>query len=150
MRYGHRIRWGVVGLGALIALGACSSEPEDQEAAATPAAVPAAVIVSPADGAAVEGPAVQIDLGVENITLAAAGTNEPGTGHLHLFINHDLTPVGEVIPAGDGIVHLGRPQSGYLLEGVEPGEYTIIAVLGDWAHVRLAEAHTDTVRIVVQ
>lgn len=113
-------------------------------------AVPAAVIVSPADGATLDGPDVQVDLGVENIALAAAGMNEPGTGHLHLFINRDLTPVGEVIPAGEGIVHLGKPQSGYLLEGVEPGEYTIIAVLGDWAHVRLTEAHTDTVRIVVQ
>lgn len=147
MRDGSRNRWGVVGLSAMIALGACSSETEDQQATA---AVPVAVIVSPADGATLDGPDVQIDLGVENIALAAAGMNEPGTGHLHLFINHDLTPVGEVIPAGDGIVHLGKPQSGYFLEGVEPGEYTIIAVLGDWAHVRLEEARTDTVRVVVQ
>jgi hypothetical protein len=135
---------------AIVALGACGSESGDQEAAATQSAVPAAVIIAPSDGATVDGPNVQIDLGVENITLAAAGLDEPGTGHLHLFINHDLTPVGEVIPAGDGIVHLGKPQSGFLMEGAEPGEYTIIAVLGDWAHVRLAEAHTDTVRIVVQ
>jgi len=143
-------RWGVVGCLALVALGACGSESGDQDAAATQSAVPTAVIVSPTDGSTFDGPAVQVDLGVENIALAAAGVNEPGTGHLHLFINHDLTPVGEVIPAGDGIVHLGKPQSGFLMEGTAPGEYTIIAVLGDWAHVRLAEARTDTVRIVVQ
>jgi hypothetical protein len=131
-------------------VGACTAEGGDQQDAGSESGVPAAVIVSPADGATVTGPDVQVDLAVENITLAAAGTNEPGTGHLHLFINHDLTPVDEVIPAGDGIVHLGRPQSGYLFEGAEPGEYTIIAVLGDWAHVRIAEARTDTIRIVVQ
>ena len=142
-------RWCTLSL-AVIALGACSRDRAEPEGSQTPPAVPAAVIVSPADGATVPGPNVQVDLAVENIALAAAGMNEPGTGHLHLFINHDLTPVGEVIPAGEGIVHLGRPQSGYLMEGLEPGEYTIVAVLGDWAHVRIAEARTDTVRIVVQ
>ena len=140
-------RW-TVAIAAMV--GACTAEGGDQQDAGSEPGVQAAVIVSPANGATVTGPDVQVDLAVENITLAAAGTNEPGTGHLHLFINHDLTPVDEVIPAGDGIVHLGKPQSGYLLEGAEPGEHTIIAVLGDWAHVRIAEARTDTIRIVVQ
>lgn len=134
---------------ALVILGGCGGA-EEGEVEESLAATPAAVILSPADGASLDGPDVQVDLGVENIALAAAGVDEPGTGHLHLFFNRDLTPVGEVIPAGDGIVHLGRPQSGYLMEGLAPGDYTIIAVLGDWAHVRLADARTDTVRIVVR
>jgi len=135
---------------ATVGLAACGGDARDIEETTTELAAPAAVIVAPVDGATVQGPDVQVDLGVENITLAAAGMEEPGTGHLHLFINRDLTPVDEVIPAGDGIVHLGRPQTGHLLEGLAPGVYTIVAVLGDWAHVRIAEARTDTIRIVVQ
>ncbi len=142
-------RWCVPCL-AVMVLGACSRDDTARGDSQGSPGAPAAVIVAPADGATLSGPDVQVDLAVENITLAAAGMHEPGTGHLHLFINRDLTPVGEVIPAGEGIVHLGKPQSGYLLEGLEPGEYTIVAVLGDWAHVRIAEALTDTVRIVVQ
>lgn len=142
---------GVLAVFVALLLG-CGGQETDQQAERpqmTAPAVPTALIVAPADGDTLAGPDVQVDLAVENITLAAAGMNEPGTGHLHLFVNHDLTPEGEVIPMGDGIVHLGRPQSGHLLEALEPGAYTIIAVLGDWAHVRIPGARTDTVRIVV-
>lgn len=131
----------------------CSSEQSDQqpgqaERFAPP--VPTAIIVAPADGDTVTGPDVQVDLAVENLALAPAGTDSAGTGHLHLFIDHDLSPVGEVIPMGEGIVHLGRAQSGHLVEGLAAGEHTIIAVIGDWAHVRIPDARTDTVRIVVR
>ncbi|MDH3458008.1 MAG: DUF4399 domain-containing protein [Gemmatimonadota bacterium] len=114
------------------------------------AAIPTAEIVQPADGTSVSGPNVTVELAVEHVNLAPAGTNEPNTGHLHLFINRDLTPEGEVIPVGEGIVHLGQAQREYLMEGLAPGEYVVIAVLGDWAHVRIPGAITDTARIVVQ
>jgi len=123
-------------------------QPDRPEMTAPP--IPAVVIVAPADGDTVTGPNVQVDLAVENLTLAPAGTDSAGTGHLHLFIDHDLSPVGEAIPTGEGIVHLGRAQSGYLVEGLAAGEHTIIAVIGDWAHVRIPDARTDTVRIVVR
>ena len=139
-------------LAAAVLIG-CSSEQSDQQsgqAEMTSPPVPAAIIVAPADGDTVAGPDVQVDLAVENLTLAPAGTDSAGTGHLHLFIDHDLSPVGETIPMGEGIVHLGKAQSGYLVQGLAAGEHTIIAVIGDWAHVRIPEARTDTVRIVVR
>ena len=114
------------------------------------AAIPTVEIVRPADGASLEGPDVQIELAVQYVSLAPAGTDEPNTGHLHLFFNRDLTPEGEVIPVGEGIVHLGQAQSEYMMEGLEPGEHVVIAVLGDWAHVRIPGAATDTVRVTVQ
>jgi len=136
---------------ALVVLGVagCSRPPAQQqeEAAAPPA--PAAVIVAPADGAMLTGPDITVDLAAENIQLAPAGTMEPNTGHLHLFLNHDLTPEGEVIPTGEGIVHLGQAQTGHVFQGLQPGDYTLIAVLADGAHVRLSGAATDTVRFMV-
>lgn len=111
--------------------------------------VPAAVIVEPAHDAHLPVPDVLVRLAAEHITLAPAGTQEPNTGHLHLFINRDLTPPGEPIPQGEGIVHLGKAQTEHALLGLAPGDYTVIAVIGDWAHVRIADAVTDTVRFTV-
>lgn len=127
----------------------CNRPPAQQQAESASPPAPAAVIVAPADGAMLTGPDVRIELAADNITLAPAGTMEPNTGHLHLFLNHDLTPEGEVIPTGEGIMHLGKAQTGHLFEGLQPGDYTLIAVLADGAHVRLAGAATDTVRFMV-
>jgi hypothetical protein len=124
-----------------------AQEQEQVQAAAPP--VPQAVIVAPMEGAMVTGPDVKIELAAHDVTLAPAGTMELGTGHLHLFINHDVTPEGDVIPTGEGIVHLGQAQTEYTMEGVAPGNYTVIAVLADGAHVRLPGALTDTVHFMV-
>jgi len=134
----------------VLACGGQEAEQQPDQPEMTAPAVPAAVIVAPFDGDTVTGSDLQVDLAVENLTLAPAGTDSAGTGHLHLFIDHDLSPVGEVIPTGDGIVHLGKAQTGHLFEGLAPGEHTIVAVIGDWAHVRIPDARTDTVRIVVR
>jgi hypothetical protein len=127
----------------------CASETESADQPQVPPP-PSAVIVAPVVGASLSVADVTIELAAEHLTLAPAGTQEPNTGHLHLFINHDLTPEGEPIPQGEGIVHLGKAQTEHALEGLEPGDYTVIAVLGDWAHVRIPGAITDTVRFTVQ
>ena len=136
---------------ALLLVGAtgCNRPPAQQQEESTTPPAPAAVVVAPADGAMLTGPDVTVELAAERVTLAPAGTMEPGTGHLHLFINHDLTPEGEVIPTEEGIVHLGKAQTEHVLQGLQPGNYTVIAVLADGAHVRLAGAATDTVRFMV-
>ena len=142
----------------LIALGtACQadsdtppSEAEMQEAPAPAPAVPTAVIAEPTEGAHVPAPNVTVRLAAEHVTLAPAGTQEPNTGHLHLFLNRDLSPEGEMVPQGeDGIVHLGKAQTEHVFEGLAPGDYTLIAVVGDWAHVRIPGSATDTVHFMV-
>ncbi len=111
---------------------------------------PMAVIVAPQDGDEITGPNFTIQLAAENIALRPAGVDEPNSGHLHLFIDREPTPVGEVIPNEPGIVHLGQAQTEFLLEGLEPGEHVVIAVLADYLHVALPEAKTDTVRFTVR
>ena len=129
---------------------ACGGEQSAEGAQTEESGPPTATIVQPADGATLTGPDVGVEMAVRGISLARAGVDSANTGHLHLFINRDLTPEGEVIPVGDGIVHFGLAQSEHVFEGLEPGEYVVIVVLGDHMHVRIPGSRTDTVRITVR
>lgn len=114
--------------------------------------LPAVVrIVAPLDGAAVEGGEVEIVLTSENVEIAPVGDGRMGTAHHHLFVNTDVTPLGEVIPMGrDGIIHMGDGSSSFTLRDLAPGEYRIIAVLADLLHVPLDPPAVDTIFITVR
>jgi hypothetical protein len=106
--------------------------------------------ISPAEGEEVTGPDVQVRLGARNIGIAPADSREPNTGHHHIFVNTDLTPLNDTIPSGvPGILHLGQGQTEFLVQGLEPGEHQLISVLADWAHVPLDPPSVDTVRFTV-
>ena len=69
----------------------------------------------------------------------------------HLFIDRPLTRPGDTIPAGvTGIIHLGRGQMEFVLQGLAAGTHSVIAVLADWAHLPLDPLTTDTVRFTVR
>lgn len=108
-------------------------------------------IVEPADGAVVEGPDVTVRLALEGMTLAAAGDTTPGTGHHHLFLDADLSPLGQPIPVVEGsVIHMGDASTEYTFSGVEPGEHRLITVVGDGLHVPLEPLVVDTVVFTVQ
>ena len=108
-------------------------------------------IDTPAEGDTVRVIAVHVTLSAHGIELAPAADERPGTAHHHLFLDVDPTPGDQEIPAGvTGIIHLGRAQTEFHWDSVAPGSHRIIAVLGDWRHVPIATAGTDTVRFVVQ
>ena len=109
---------------------------------------PTVDIAAPTDGATVGAP-VELTLTVTHLELRPAGTDEPNTGHHHMFINRDIVAEGEIIPAEEGVVHLGAAQTFHVFESLEPGTYTVIAVLGDHQHARIRGATTDTVRFTV-
>ena len=109
-----------------------------------------AVIMMPTDAFTFDGPSARVRLGARNITVRPAGTDEPNTGHHHLFVNRDIVEEGELIPTGEGIVHLSGGQSEHTLENLTTGSYSVIAVLGDYEHVRLPDAKTDTVQFTVK
>ncbi len=110
---------------------------------------PTVEIAAPIDGATVVAGPVELTLTVTHLELRPAGTDEPNTGHHHMFINRDIVAEGEVIPAEEGVVHLGAAQTFHVFESLEPGTYTVIAVLGDHQHARIPGARTDTVRFTV-
>ena len=107
-------------------------------------------ILEPADAALVTGPDVRVRLAARGVEIAPASDEREGTAHHHLFIDRDLTPLGDTIPSGvTGILHLGRGQTEFLLQGLGAGEHTVIAVLADRAHVPLDPPARDTVRFTV-
>lgn len=135
-------------LGMALAAACGGSDAADREANEA-AEMHAISILAPADGAEVEG-AVLVRLGAVGLEIVPAGTQQEHSGHHHLFIDRDITPVGEPIPTEAGIVHLGAAQTEYTIEGLSPGPHTVIDVLGDFQHVRLAEVAPDTVRFTVR
>jgi len=139
----------------LFALGACADAPEtaggeEGESSEMPVITRGGVqITQPADGATVSG-SVTIMLEVAGLTIVPAGTMEAGTGHHHLVVDAALPTVGMPIPATDGeYIHMGQAQTEYELTGLAAGEHTVIAVVGDGAHIPLMPTVADTVRFVV-
>jgi len=141
------------------AVGACGAgEPEPEaapeaeiEVAPTPSApTPSDMsvrIVQPTDGAALASP-VRIVLEVEGLDIVPAGEDQPRSGHHHLLVNEPVPTDGAPIPTVRGFVHLGAAQTEYDLE-LPSGEYTIIAVIGDFAHRILSPSVEDTIQIVI-
>ncbi len=112
---------------------------------------PSVQIVQPADGATVTDGSVLVTLEVSGLTVAPAGTMDPGTGHHHLVVDAGLPALGAPIPATPGVyVHMGQAQTEFELTGLASGEHMVIAVVGDGVHVPLNPLVVDTVRFVVE
>jgi len=126
-------------------------------AAFVPAATPAKArmkatveITSPLSGATVTSP-VLIKLRASGVRIVPATVEQSGTGHHHLFVDHDLTWINDTIPAGSpGIIHLGRGQTEFALDSLSPGPHRVIALIADWRHVPLNPLVADTVRFTVK
>jgi hypothetical protein len=107
-------------------------------------------IVEPADGAVLTDANVRIVLRASGVEIAPASEERPGTAHHHLFLDREITPLSDTIPAGVlGILHLGRGQTEFVLQELEPGEHVVIALLADRGHVPLSPPAADTVRFTV-
>ena len=127
---------------------ACGDASESGEGGAP--AAPSVRIVQPAENGAAQDGSILVVLEVSGLTIAPAGTMEPGTGHHHLVVDADLPPAGSPIPATPGVhIHMGQGQTEYEITGLEAGMHTVIAVVGDGAHVPLMPWVADTVSFVV-
>jgi hypothetical protein len=108
-------------------------------------------IVEPRDGDTVRSADVRVVLEAQGVEIAPATDTRPGTGHHHLFLDTDVTPLGEKIPQGvTGIIHLGRGQGDFTFTDVPAGNHRLIAVVADSAHVPLQPPVVDTIHFVSQ
>src|SRR5947209_8110185 len=115
-----------------------------------PAAKASVKITSPARGATVSGP-VKATLQATGVEIVPASDERPGTGHHHLFLDRDVTPMNDTIPRGvTGIIHLGRGQTEFVFDSLKPGPHRVIAVVADWKHIPLKPPVVDTVRFTVK
>lgn len=135
----------------VLALCACGAEPAEQPPSdVTENKAPMSIrIIEPPDGAELDTDSVRVTLAADNVEIVPAGTEGEGTGHHHLLFNVDAPPAGSPIPSTEGYVHLGQAQTGYVA-GLEPGEYRVIALLGDFAHFPHDPPVADTITITVR
>lgn len=132
----------------VLALGAAALLPD---VAQSQAGAKATVrITAPSNGATVSGP-VLVKLEATGVEIVPATDERPGTGHHHLLVDRDVTPVDDTIPRGvTGIIHLGRGQTEFVLDSLTPGLHRVIALVADWRHVALKPLVVDTVRFTVR
>ena len=131
----------------------------DAETESMPEAMPSAsasqeagtvTIVTPANGALINGSEISVTLS-STVSIQPAGTMTEGTGHHHLFLNADVSPAGEPVPTVPGsILHMGDASAAYVFRDVPAGEYRLIAVVADGVHVPLIPWVVDTVNFVVR
>ena len=100
----------------------------------TPSAPGAEVyIVSPKDGAKVQGP-VTVVFGLKGMGIAPAGIKFDNTGHHHLLIDTDApTDLSLPLPADERNVHFGKGQTETTLT-LPPGKHTLQLMLADFLH----------------
>ncbi len=140
--------WRIVWLptAGLLVLAGCGDAASDEEAPGQPMVSGTVSFAQPMDGSQVMGSTVEVVLETTGISVVEAGVMDPATGHHHLFLDADVTPMGEVIPAGvEGIIHKGDGTSVHTLEGVAPGEHRLTAVLGAGVRMPREPGGTDPI-----
>lgn len=89
--------------------------------------------ITPADGDTVSNPFV-IEFGIEGMSVAKAGDEQPDSGHHHLLIDTDLPDPGLPIPASPNHVHFGDGSISTVLS-LAPGPHSLRLMLGDHRHI---------------
>jgi len=135
----------------VLAIAACGGG-SDADTADMPMDEPAGnavTIVTPMNGAQISGTQINVNLS-STVNILPAGDLTDGSGHHHLYLNAELTPADQPVPTVPGsIIHMGDASTSYTFEGVEPGEYTLIAVVADGIHMPLQPWVVDTVTFTV-
>ena len=89
--------------------------------------------VRPADGDTVSNP-VQVEFGIDGMTIVPAGIDTPDSGHHHLLIDTGLPRLDLPIPADANHVHFGDGSTATEIT-LEPGQHTLQMLLGDHLHI---------------
>ena len=106
-------------------------------------------ITQPEEGSTV-GPDVLVVMETDGIEIVSITPPVVGTGHHHLYLDVDLTPLSDMIPQNDPqIIHMGDGSTEYTLEGLEAGEHRLIAVVANPAHIPLDPPVVDTLHFTV-
>ncbi len=109
-------------------------------------------IKAPQNDTVVQTGTVTVELSAENVDIVPAdGTQTPGRAHHHVFVDADLSPAGQPIPAGvEGVFHMGTGDSTLIVQDLPPGRHRLIAVLALGDHVPLDPWVVDTVFVTVE
>jgi hypothetical protein len=89
--------------------------------------------ITPADGDTVSNP-IDIEFGLDVMTVAKAGDNQPDSGHHHLLIDTGLPDLGAPVPADAKHVHFGDGSTRTVIT-LDPGQHTLQLLLADHLHI---------------
>lgn len=107
-------------------------------------------ILSPQDNQVVSSP-LKVIFGASNVSIVAAGDNQPNSGHHHLLIDlAELPDLSMPLPASDQVIHFGKGQTETVID-LAPGTHTLQLLLGNYLHIPhskpiLSEKITITVK----
>lgn len=104
---------------------------------------------SPLDGAVVPS-SFDAHMAVAGLLVDPAGEIVEGSGHLHILLDTDFIPAGEVIPNDATHLHYGKAQLQAPLV-LEPGEHTLRLQFANGAHIALdGDQYRDEITITVE
>jgi hypothetical protein len=110
---------------------------------------PSVFFVSPADGEVVTSP-LDVEMGATGLTVEPAGDIHEGAGHMHILVDEDFVPPGEVILTTDAMIHFGQGQLTTTLD-LEPGVHTLRLQFANGAHIALdGDQYRDEITVTVQ
>jgi hypothetical protein len=117
--------------------------------AGNPNPAPRVFFTAPADGSTVRAP-IRVTFGAENFVVEPAGEVKAGAGHLHVMVDTDCLPAGQVIPNDETHLHFGKAQLEADLD-LAIGAHTLCLQAADGAHTALAgDGLTHIIRITVE
>ncbi|MFN2202231.1 MAG: DUF4399 domain-containing protein, partial [Caldilineaceae bacterium] len=109
---------------------------------------PSVFFVSPADGEVVTSP-LDVEMGATGLTVEPAGDIHEGAGHMHILVDEDFVPPGEVILTTDAMIHFGQGQLTTTLD-LEPGVHTLRLQFANGAHIALdGDQYRDEITVTV-
>ena len=123
----------------------------EDEPAAEAAAEPVAQRVffrQPTNNAIIP-PTSVVKMGAEGLVVQPSGEINPGAGHMHILVDTDFVPAGEVIITDEQHLHFGDGSIEAELM-LPPGDHTLRLQFADGAHIALeGEQFQDEITVLV-
>ena len=99
---------------------------------------------------AIVPPTFTVKMGAVSVEVEPSGDIVPGSGHMHILVDTDFIPAGEVIPADEQHIHFGDASLEAEL-ALTPGEHTLHLQFADGAHIALeGDQYRDTIVVFVE
>ena len=99
---------------------------------------------------AIVPPTFVVKMGAVGVTVEPSAEVVSGSGHMHILVDTDFTPAGDVIPADEQNLHFGDGSLETELT-LPPGEHTLHLQFADGLHTGLeGEQFRDTIVVFVE
>jgi len=102
---------------------------------------PGVFFARPKDGETVSNPIYVNMMVTENFVVEPAGQVTPGHGHLHIMVNTDCVPVGQVIPNDETHLHYNKGEMEVLDLTLTPGIHRLCLQAADGGDTALDLTH---------